>query len=668
MSPVRRLYAAIVLALATLAGIPSLAHAAGEDERILTFTADYVLDADGGASVTETIVYQFPAGTTRHGILRAIVVKQGVQSTPSGSSTGAVTGVRDPQPVDTEAEPSGDYRYYALSDVSATSPSGAPGGVAQIEEIGAAEIIYVGKANKTTSGTQTYVLKYHLANVLNAFADHNELYYNVFGTNDRIPKDSVTVTVTGPGGVSQVACYVGEAGSRTTCPGTPGTTARFMVGAVPAYSALTIVNWLPLGGYGTIAPEIRSASDYSGEPGYGSPSVSESAATTISTLAIGGGVGAPVLAAVGMGLLVRSRGRDEVYADVTPGLTPVPGAGGTVRRGRLGPVAVQFTPPEGVQPGMVGTVIDEEAGPIDVSATVVDLAVRGFLTIEEVNSGRVFARTDWVLTRLTDPAGATLLPYEQALLNGIFSLGNPVNLSDLRTHFAPTLARVRGLMYDEVVQRGWFRRSPESQRAGWSMLGGAVAVVGVITAFMGSSALSQLAHIAGIGVPVALVLGGGLVIAGLVILAFSRAMAWRTADGSAVLAQSRGFREYLVTAEADQIAFEEAQQIFSRYLPYAIVYGVADRWAKVFAQVASAAEAAGSPIVMPTWYVWNGTTFPDFGGIASGAESFSTTAGGTFTATPGSSGGSGFGGGDGGFGGGGGFSGGGVGGSSSGSW
>ena len=167
--------------------------------------------------------------------------------------------------------------------------------------------------------------------------------------------------------------------------------------------------------------------------------------------------------------------------------------------------------------------------------------------------------------------------------------------------------------------------------------------------------------------PVALVLGGGLVIAGLVILAFSRAMAWRTADGSAVLAQSRGFREYLVTAEADQIAFEEAQQIFSRYLPYAIVYGVADRWAKVFAQVASAAEAAGSPdrhahVVRVEWHdLLTSAGSPP-------VPSFSTTAGGTFTATPGSSGGSGFGGGDGGFGGGGGFSGGGVGGSSSGSW
>jgi len=63
---------------------------------------------------------------------------------------------------------------------------------------------------------------------------------------------------------------------------------------------------------------------------------------------------------------------------------------------------------------------------------------------------------------------------------------------------------------------------------------------------------------------------------------------------------------------------------------------------------------------MPTWYLYAGSTFPDFGGIVSGVDSFSSTAAGTFTSTPGSSGGSGFSGG--------GFSGGGVGGSSSGSW
>ena len=59
-------------------------------------------------------------------------------------------------------------------------------------------------------------------------------------------------------------------------------------------------------------------------------------------------------------------------------------------------------------------------------------------------------------------------------------------------------------------------------------------------------------------------------------------MAARTAEGSAVLAQSEGFKQYLVTAEANQIKWEEAQDIFSRYLPYAIVFGVASQWAGTF--------------------------------------------------------------------------------------
>jgi uncharacterized membrane protein len=150
------------------------------------------------------------------------------------------------------------------------------------------------------------------------------------------------------------------------------------------------------------------------------------------------------------------------------------------------------------------------------------------------------------------------------------------------------------------------------------------------------------------------------VLAGLVVRLLGKRMASRTADGSAVLAQSLGFKQYLVTAEANQIRFEEAQDIFSRYLPYAIVFGVADRWARVFNEVAEAAAAAGRSLDVPTWYVFSGGGFGGFSGIATGMDSFSTTAAGTFTSTPGSSGGSGFSGG--------GFSGGGGGGGGSSSW
>jgi uncharacterized membrane protein YgcG len=320
-------------------------------------------------------------------------------------------------------------------------------------------------------------------------------------------------------------------------------------------------------------------------------------------------------------------------------------------------IAVQFQPPKGVQPGMVGTIMDEQANPIDVSATVIDLAVRGFLRIEEIAGSGMFSRTDWTLTRLAPPAGEVLLPYERQLLDGLFRTGDLVVLSDLKNHFSSTLKKVQSSMYDEVVTRHWFRQSPQTQRGLWQGLGVVLAVLGGLTLAYGVPALSDLFRESFTG---GYVLGGGLILAGGITWFLGGKMAAKTAEGSAVHAQSLGFREYLTTAEAGQIAFEEASNIFSRYLPYAVVFGVADRWAKTFAEVAKAAEAAGQTLLMPTWYIYSGHAFPDFTSIANGVESFSTTSTGTFTSTPGSSGASGFGGG--------GFSGGGGGGSSSGSW
>ena len=186
----------------------------------------------------------------------------------------------------------------------------------------------------------------------------------------------------------------------------------------------------------------------------------------------------PVVAAGLMGLLVWKRGRDEQYAGLTPGLTPVAGAPATVVRGGAPTVAVQFTPPAGVAPGLVGTVLDEEANTIDVSATVVDLAVRGYLRIEEVSPGGLFSRTDWRLTRLDPPRDEPLARYEQTILDGLFATANPVLLSELKNHFASTLRSAQAQMYAEVTHRGWFRESPEQQRRVWQGIGTGLVVLG----------------------------------------------------------------------------------------------------------------------------------------------------------------------------------------------
>lgn len=103
---------------------------------------------------------------------------------------------------------------------------------------------------------------------------------------------------------------------------------------------------------------------------------------------MGLGVLGPLLAGSLMGMLVWTRGRDRQYAGLTPGLTRGPGEDVPVVVGGEAPtVAVQFNPPPGVQPGMVGTILDEQVNLVDVTATLVDLAVRGHLTIARDDRG-----------------------------------------------------------------------------------------------------------------------------------------------------------------------------------------------------------------------------------------------------------------------------------------
>src|SRR5699024_3051468 len=95
--------------------------------------------------------------------------------------------------------------------------------------------------------------------------------------------------------------------------------------------------------------------------------------------------GVTVLGAGAAVVIASRRGRDRSYLPTTPGVRPADGQDrgvGPARRRQ--PVAVRSTPPDDVRPGEVGTLHDEVADSRDVSATLVDLAVRGYVRIEEV--------------------------------------------------------------------------------------------------------------------------------------------------------------------------------------------------------------------------------------------------------------------------------------------
>lgn len=616
--------------------------AVGTGERVGAYENAMVLERDGSVRITETISHIFPAGEERHGITRDIRVRAGYQ---------------DREDV---------YRYYRMSDLAVSSPTGAPADVDE-SDFGAYVHLRIGSPDETVSGTQTYVISYTLAHVVNGIdSERAEFVHDVVGVANEQWYDEITATVTAPAAPLQVGCNFGAQGADSLCSATAGSPSTFRHTDLRPDQAMTVAVSLPRSAFGDLSPDLVEGSTSNEDIG-GSP-IPPAVARRLGQLTAGLGLFLPLLAAAGMSALVWTRGRDEQYAGLTPGLAPGPGENAeTVRRARPGTVAVQFNPPPGVQPGMIGTLIDESADTVDVTATLLDLAVRGYLTITETKKSR--GRADWLLTQTVPPKDAkALAAYEEILLDGIFASGSHIALSRLKNTFASTLSSVQGSMYNEVVRRGWFRASPRGQRSVWSGFGTALIVLGVVTVFFLSGVLPAGRPFTDIPLGGTTILGIGLVLSGLIVKLLGARMASRTADGSAVLAQSLGFRQYLVTAEANQIRFEEAQQIFSTFLPFAVVFGVAEKWAKTFEQVAAAAAAQGVVISPPIWYVgpsWGSGGF--FDEISSGVDDFATQAAGTFVSTPGSSGSSVFDSG-GSFGGGGGFSGGGGSGSSGGSW
>ena len=62
----------------------------------------------------------------------------------------------------------------------------------------------------------------------------------------------------------------------------------------------------------------------------------------------------------------------------------------------LGPdaIPVRYEPPEGMTPAEMGTVLDERVDMGDITATILDLAVRGYLQIEETETTKFLFLSD----------------------------------------------------------------------------------------------------------------------------------------------------------------------------------------------------------------------------------------------------------------------------------
>jgi hypothetical protein len=235
---------------------------------------------------------------------------------------------------------------------------------------------------------------------------------------------------------------------------------------------------------------------------------------------------------------------------------------------------VFFASPDGVLPGQVGTVVDETVDVVDISATVVDLAVRNYLWLAEVPG------PDWQLTR-RNPPDEHLHDFERAVYETLLPEGtDAVLVSQLRARGGLDLRRISDAMYADVVAKRWFSHRPDTSRGRLTWLGAGIFAFGLAA----TAVLTFTAGYALLGVAVAL--------AGLGVAAAAVLLPSRTARGRVLAGQVRGLLHYLHHAEAEDIPPGDREMVFSRSLPYAVVLGDTERWLDAFAGLDPASDGS----------------------------------------------------------------------------
>jgi hypothetical protein len=554
--------------------------------RIESFDVELAVEANADLVVTERLVVNF--SEPRHGIYRMIPVRY---TDPRGYlySLG--------------------YRSLGVVDDAGGAHT------TQVTREGKYVKIRIGDPDRTVSGRVVYVVRYRVEGALAHFAEHDELYWNATGNEWQAPIDAASARVRLPGPVPrdelEAIAYTGAFGSREQ-----DAVIDYPEDDVIAYRATTAME--PLEGLTVVAAWPHGLVEFPGAARRGGRFLADNWIVL-----------APLFALVFLVHRYWTRGRDP-----------------------RGPAAivVRYQPPEGLAPGEIGALIDERVDLRDLTATIVDLAIKGYLRIRVDVKARLFGLLNKEETwfEKTDRAWSDLRAYERQTLAGIFASGDVVSTEDLEEKFYSRIPGIRDALWEDLAERRYVAGKPNSVRRLWKILG---AVAGGLTVALG---LVWASHRGAVFPHASLfpILAGGVV--ALLFLAFSRAMPQRTRKGVALRAWALGFEEFVDRVERDELDADRERNVFESLLPYAMALGVAAAWAREFEGIYQSAP--------PLWF---------HGGTPS-SSGFSTTrfertlstamgrAGTGMTAAPRSQGSSGFGGG--------GFSGGGGGGGGGGSW
>ena len=545
-------------------------------EEIRSFNSDIKINKDGTINVREIITYDF-GYLYRHGIYRNIpYIKTNIEGKKFklDFSNFSVTDENNL------------FYQYSQSTVNNNIQ------------------LKIGDPNRTITEIHTYIIGYTISGALTYFSDHDELYWNVTGNEWEVPIAMSTASVELPVEVQQkdmkIACYTGAYGiSQSQCyfDNLGADRHKIVIKSLKQLGpkeGMTIVVGFPKNIVAVFEPKEFVS--------FWNTFIGRLVTWLLSLLAL---IWYVVLPFYIIYRWVRY-GRDPSFAKASEGQV-------FVRE-----VTAWFDPPRlkgdrplgekgnrFLTPGEVGTLGDETADLKDVSATIVDLARRGYLKIEERKKG------DFYFIRKKDFFDdLTLLDYEKILLAAIFvnagnlfssfisifsttfsksysfsfsypqkkdidvksSIQNEMDklksknlLKEIRLkdkHLYNGIEAVKSGLYEDIVRVGLFPKNPQTIRTKYYVLAGTAL-------FTGNFFLALVAFV------------------------FGRVMPRKTVAGVNAFNVSKSLKNFLVSQER-QLQFQaDKQMMFEKLLPYAIAFGVEKVWAKRFQDL---------NIGQPDWY------------------------------------------------------------------
>jgi uncharacterized membrane protein YgcG len=460
------------------------------------------------------------------------------------------------------------------------------------------------------NATRTVVIRYRVLNALTFFEDHDELYWNVTGNGWDARIEHATAQIELPLGVTglRATSYGGAFGSRkqdTEVESGSNAVDFRTVRPLALHEGLTVVVGWDKGF--VREPDARQQALFFLWSNW------------------------PLLIPVGVSILM-------FYWWWTSGRAP-----------RRDTVTVQYEPPDNLTPAECGTIADDAVNIRDITATLVDLAVRGYLSIErQAPNPQLGLVGDYVLHLKKQPSDWNQLQsHEQQMLRGIFFSANPAlmalaALQYLRPKLALAPAFAGGANAASIVAPN----SPLGQNLSAALQTLAQqASSQTESAPLNDVALSDLRNRFGIHLPmirnfifsslknrgyylrrpdtfrrivtvlgitfILLMLPVGIalsvytgtapmpwmvaaILSGLVIIVIGRFMSARTIPGARAYAKVLGFEDFLGRVEKDRIErLEKTPELFEKYLPYAMALRVEKKWVQAFSGIA---------LQPPQWY------------------------------------------------------------------